>query len=320
MPDHSDDNTGKGRPGAAAQSPAQGVVYVAPRSALPGDSHDTISLRHVWQVLMRGKRTVIGFAAVFAIASVAYALLATEIYRAEVVLIPAKEQSTPMIGGQLGGLAALAGVDIADNNEVEAMAVLRSREFAREFIESRDLLPVLFEKEWDSENETWRSTNPDEVPEIRDAVKLFHKQILKIGEDRSTGLVTVAIEWTDPDVAAEWASVIVQRLNDRLRERALQEARTNVDYLQEEMAQTALFPLQESIGRLLEIELQKLMLAKGNAEFAFKVVDPAVPPRQRLRPKRAMIAIIGTLLGGLLGIFAVLAMHSVRDDGASAAA
>ena len=158
------------------------------------------------------------------------------------------------------------------------------------------------------------------MPDIRVAVKLFHEQILKIGEDRSAGLVTVAIEWTDPEVAAEWASEIVQRLNDRLRERALQEARTNVDYLREEMSRTTLFPLQESIGRLLEIELQKLMLAKGNAEFAFKIVDPAVPPRHRLRPKRAMIAIIGTILGGLLGVFAVLAIHSVRGDGASPAA
>ena len=314
MPEHRDDNKGKGQAGAAAHTPAQGVVYVAPGSVLTGDSQDRISLRHLWRILMRGKLTVIAFAAVFAIASVAYALLATEIYRAEVVLIPAKEQSTPMISGQLGGLAALAGVDIADSNEVEAMAVLRSREFAREFIESRDLLLVFFEDEWDAENQTWLSEDPDDQPEIRDGVKLFQEKILKIGEDRGTGLVTVAIEWTDPEVAAEWASVLVQRLNDRLRERALQEARTNVDYLQEEMARTTLFPLQESIGRLLEIELQKLMLAKGNAEYAFKVVDPAVPPKQRLRPKRAMSAIIGTLLGGLLGIFAVLAMHSVRAD------
>ncbi|MBU2677809.1 MAG: hypothetical protein KJP16_12070 [Gammaproteobacteria bacterium] len=304
----------------ATPTPAQGLVYVAPGHVLAGDSGDRISLRQIWHILLRGKYIVIASAAVFAVASVAYALLATEIYRAEVVLIPATEQSTPMIGGQLGGLAALAGVDIADSNEVEAMAVLRSREFAREFIRSRDLLPVFFAEKWDAENGRWSSSGPDEVPEIRDGVKLFHKQILKVGEDRSAGLVTVAIEWTDPDVAAEWAGALVQRLNDRLRERALQEARTNVDYLQQEMAQTTLFPLQESIGRLLEIELQKLMLAKGNAEFAFKIVDPAVPPKQRLRPKRAMTAIIGTLLGGLLGVFTVLVIHSVRDDDESAAA
>jgi uncharacterized protein involved in exopolysaccharide biosynthesis len=281
-----DDNRGIGQPENTAQVPAQGVVYVSPGHALSGVADDRISLRQIWQILLRGKHIVIAVTAVFALASVAYALLAEEIYRAEVLLVPAKEQSTPMIGGQLGGLAALAGVDVGGGNEVEAMAVLQSREFARDFIEDLDLLPMFFASEWAAEDERWRSTDPGEAPDIRDGVKYFHKRVLKVSEDRSTG-------------------------------RALQEARTNVDYLQAEMARTTLFTLQESIGRLLETELQKLMLAKGNEEFAFKVVDPAVPPKQRLRPKRAMTAIIGTLLGGLLGIFAVLLIHAGRGDDAS---
>jgi hypothetical protein len=51
-------------------------------------------------------------------------------------------------------------------------------------------------------------------------------------------MVTLAIEWTQPEVAAEWANALVQRLNRRLRERALREAETNVAYLQAEMART----------------------------------------------------------------------------------
>jgi uncharacterized protein involved in exopolysaccharide biosynthesis len=113
------------------------------------------------------------------------------------------------------------------------------------------------------------------MPDVRDAVKYFHKRVLKVSEEGSTGLVTLAIEWTDPDIAAEWASLLVRRLNDRLRERALQEA---------------------------------------------LIVDPAVPPKQRLRPKRAMTAIIGTLLGGLLGVFMVLAIHIGREEDASGTA
>ena len=54
------------------------------------------------------------------------------------------------------------------------------------------------------------------------------------------------------------------------------------------------------------------MLAKDNEEFAFKIVDQAVAPRERVRPKRALTAIIGTILGGLLGIFIVLVGHSGR--------
>ena len=140
------------------------------------------------------------------------------------------------------------------------------------------------------------------------------EEILKVSEQRTTGLVTLAVEWTEPEVAADWAGVLVRRLNDRLRERALQEAETNVAYLQSEMGSTTLVTLQESIGRLLESELQKLMLAKGNEEFAFKVLDSAIPPKQRVRPKRALTAVVGTLLGGLLGVFGVLIVHLGRSD------
>ena len=308
------DNEGRTRADDVAQIPAEGLVYVSPGPVFSGVSDDKISLRQIWQILWRGKRTVIAATTILALGSIAYALLAKEIYRAEVLLAPATEQSTPMIGGQLGSLAALAGVNLGagEGNGVVALAVLQSREFARDFIEQLDLMPIFFEEEWDAENDRWRVDDPTEAPDVRDGVKFFHEQIFEVSEERRTGLVTLAIEWTDPDVAAEWASILVHRLNDRLRARALQEAQTNVDYLQSEMAKATLVTLQESIGRLLEAELPKLMLAKGNEEFAFKIVDPAVPPRERLRPKRALTAIIGTILGGLLGIFIVLVGHSAR--------
>lgn len=303
-----------GRPDKVAQAPAEGLVYVSPGTVYSGASDDNISLRQIWQILWRGKQIVIATTIIFALGSVTYALLAKEIFRAEVLLVPATEQSAPMIGGQLGGLVALAGVSTGGRGGVEALAVLQSRKFARDFIEQLNLMPVFFVEDWDAEEGRWRENDPAEAPDIRDGVKFFRENILKVSEERTTGLVTLAIEWTDPGVAAEWAGILVRRLNDRLREGALQEAQTNVAYLQSEMAKTTLATLQESIGRLLESELPKLMLAKGNEEFAFKIVDPAVAPKQRVRPKRALTTIIGTMLGGLLGIFIVLVGHSGRAE------
>jgi uncharacterized protein involved in exopolysaccharide biosynthesis len=220
----------------------------------------------------------------------------------------------PMLGGQLGGLAALAGVNVGGGSEAEPLAVLRSRDFARQFIEDYELLQVFFEDDWDAENEAWLVDDPADAPDIRDAIKYFQENVLKVSEERTTGLVTIAVEWTDPDVAATWADVLVRRLNDRLRERALEEAEQNVAYLREEMAKSSLVTMQQSIGQLLQSELQKLMLARGNEEFAFKVVDPAIAPKQRTRPKRSIIAIIGTFLGGLVGAFVVLVAQSARSS------
>jgi uncharacterized protein involved in exopolysaccharide biosynthesis len=103
------DNEGRTQPDDVTRIPAEGLVYVLPAPAISGVSDDKISLRQVWRIIWRGKRTVIAATTIFALGSLAYALLATEIYRAEVLLAPAAQQSTPGIGGQLGGLAALVG-------------------------------------------------------------------------------------------------------------------------------------------------------------------------------------------------------------------
>jgi uncharacterized protein involved in exopolysaccharide biosynthesis len=296
-------------------SPAeQRLVYVMPEG---GPVDHEMSLREFWNVLWRGKWLIIAVTTVFAVAAVTYALMAREWYRAEVLLAPADEKTTPSLGGQLGGLAALAGVSVSGGGDsAEAIAVLQSREFAREFIEEFGLLTVFFADDWDEVGNRWLGENPEKWPDVRDAVKYFHENVLRVSEDRQTRMVTLAIEWTDPDAAAEWASALARRLNIRLRERALREAEGNVAYLRAEIAATNVVTLQQAIGRLLESELQKLMVARGNEDFAFRVIDSASTPKERARPKRALVAVIGTLLGGMVGVFFVLIWNALRPSSA----
>jgi uncharacterized protein involved in exopolysaccharide biosynthesis len=275
---------------------------------------DEIDLRDLWRIVWSGKWKIIALTSLFAIASLAYAFLATEWYRAEVLLAPAEQKSTPTIGGQLGGLAALAGVSIGGGDSAAAVATLRSRELAREFITDNDLVPVFFSDRWDPAANVWKVSEAGKTPDIRDAIRFFQEDVLQVSEDRKSGLTTVAIEWTDPEIAAAWTMDYVARANEKLRQRALQEAEGNVEYLQRELTRTNVLTLQQAIGRLLETELQKLMLARGNSEFAFTVVDAATPPKYHDRPRRAIIAIVATLAGGLLGLLWVFAVNAIRSD------
>ena len=276
-------------------------------------SEDEINLLEIWNIVWTGKWRIIGGTLVAVVLSVAYAMSATEWYRADVLLAPATERGSSSLPNQLGGLAALAGVNVGGDDSVEAVATVKSREFARGFIEEFDLLPVLFADLWNAEKQGWMVEDPSEQPDIRDAVRLFHEEMLRVSEDRATGLVTLAVEWTDPEVAARWAMLLVERLNSIMRQRALEEAETNVSYLQQQLAQTNVVTLQQAVGRLLESELQKLMLARGTQEFAFRVIDSAEPPKRRVRPKRTLIVIVGTLVGGLASLAWVFLGHALRS-------
>jgi uncharacterized protein involved in exopolysaccharide biosynthesis len=56
------------------------------------------------------------------------------------------------------------------------------------------------------------------------------------------------------------------------------------------------------------------MLAEVQEEFIFKVVDPAVIPELKSSPKRALICVLGTLLGGMLSVVIVLVGFALRKE------
>lgn len=299
--------------GQDTQERSDRLVYVMPQQMSGARTDDEVDLLALWNIVWRGKILVAVVTILFAVGSVLFALAQTEWYRAEVLLAPAEERSSTAVGGQLGGLAALAGVSVGGEGEVaEAMATLRSREFARAFIDENQLIQVFFADAWNEAASSWRAEDSSLWPDVRDAVIYFHEKVLEVSKDHQSGLVTLAIEWTDPEVAAIWADDLVRRLNARQRERALRTAEVNVAYLQAELAQTSVVTLQQSIGRLLESEMQKLMLARGNEEFAFRIIDGAEPPKYRVRPKRTQIAVLGTLLGGMIGVLIVCITYMVR--------
>jgi len=265
----------------------------------------------VIETLAAGYRKVLAASLLGAAVGLAYVLLAAPWYRAEVLLIPAGNQSAQGLLAQFGGLASLAGIDVGGAEVVEPVAVLRSRALIQRFIETREIITVLLARKWDAEEGRWKGDEKD-WPDIRDAVRYFDRKIRHVSEDRRSGLVTLAIEWKDPKAAAEWANGLARLLNDQMRERAISQANKNIQYLRMELDRNSVIAAQQSISRLLEYEIQKLMLAKGNEDFAFRVVDQAEVPKKRIRPLRALTVVMATVGGAILGALIVIAQGLIR--------
>jgi uncharacterized protein involved in exopolysaccharide biosynthesis len=282
------------------------------------DRNVAINLIDMWFLLWQSKWTVITTTAVCVSLALYYALTADPWYRSEVVLKLADTRQGQgilgQLGGGLGGLASLAGFEVNDNKSAEPLAVLRSREFAGAFIEDLNLLPVFFAYKWDASAKRWKSPDVEKQPDIRDGIKYFDSTVLKVQEDKKTGLITLAVEWTDAKTAAAWANMLVERANDRMRQRALVVGEANMNYLKQEMAASNVVTLQQSIGRVLEVELQKLVLAKANKEYAFRIIDHAQVPRRRDHPHRALIVIGAFLLGGAISAIFVVSRHVIRRN------
>ena len=76
--------------------------------------------------------------------------------------------------------------------------------------------------------------------------------------------------------------------------------------------------MRDAISKLVESQLQKQMLSKINEEYILKVIEPPFIPEVKSKPMRAVICILGTLLGGMLAIIWVIMRHynssSLKSD------
>ena len=77
-------------------------------------------------------------------------------------------------------------------------------------------------------------------------------------------------------------------------------------YLNDRLESASLVELRQAISRLIENEVQVMMVAEGETEYAFTVIDPPRIPLERIRPQRKLIVFLSGTLGGMIGIIWVL--------------
>ena len=102
----------------------------------------------------------------------------------------------------------------------------------------------------------------------------------------------------------------------RFLPRAIAEAQRSIDYLRREIKKTELVGVQTVIYRLVETQINNIMLAEVRDEYAFRVIDPAVAalPDDYVRPKPLLMAIAAAFLGLGLGVFlATMALLIARN-------
>lgn len=263
------------------------------------------SLPLLMQLVWHRRLAVLSVVAIFLLGGAAFAWLKAPVYRASVVMAPRQSDDrngafSALLGQMsgLGSLAGLVGLGASDGND--SLALLKSRALFESFARERNLLPVLFAALWDEKAGSWKSSlSPDEIPTYGDAWTLFNSRIRTISQDQKSGIVTMSINWKDRKATADWANDLAERANERLRQRAIEDSAASLGQLKLQLDRTSVVELQQSIYRLMEIEIKKEVLAKSRRDYAFSVIDPAVVPDvdRFVSPRRALILVSALILG-----------------------
>jgi len=297
---------------------------------------DEIDLRELFGALWRGKFLIM-LCVVAAIALAALYLRSAERkYTVSYVFKPvATEDAMPSLGG-LGGLASLAGVSLPSSSSGDFLTfkfMLKSEEVAQQLMQNDALVRGVFEREWNSETQSYRQpADGDLTPYIRGLKKLLtgegprdyappsaarlaewlKKDGFSSSEDRDTGFLTLSAETPEPDLMIQVMSDVTEETDRLLKERYIASAEQTMGFYQQQLAKARAREHREALAKLIAQEDQKLMLASKGTYF---VAEPLTKPSVSLNPtspKASLVLALSVVLGGFFGAALVLIRKALK--------
>ena len=298
------------------------------------DFDNEIDFLELFYVLLEGKWIIASLTSFISIIALIYSLLLPNIYEAKAMLVPVNPSSG--IAGALGGYSVLAGISGIslptggdEGNSAKAIEKIRSLSFFENNILPNIYLPDLMAvKSWnprtnilnfddsiyDTSSNTWirdYSYPQQQIPSPQESFEVYTISHLSLSEDKKSGFVSLSIKHQSPFVAKKWVELIVNEVNSFYRQKDKIESEKAASYLNQQISLTSLSEIKEALAQLLQEETKKLTLIEANQYYVFDYIDPPAVMEKKSEPKRAIICILGALLGGMLSVFIVLIRHYV---------
>lgn len=299
---------------------------------------DHINVLEFFDTLWKGKFTILFLVFVFSISSVFYALSLKDYYRSS-SLLSVNQDSNNSFGGlssvasQYGSIASFAGISLpseSGNKKDLVLATLNSRVFLERLLKNDWVLPGLYAassydkvtkklnfdkslynpvtKIWQIDNKTKKSFKPSLLE-----AHIKYKNILNIEDNISSGFIKIEIEHLSPFYAKEFLDIIIEEINLMIREQDMLESSNALKYLEDQINQTQVADIRNSINTMIQAQMKTQMLAKIKKDYLLSQIDPPYVAERKSRPTRSVICIFGAILGLALGIFIVLFKHYILN-------
>ena len=306
-----------------------------PNDQLNNNYDDGIDLRELFHILW-GRIFYIGaITSIFSLISIIYALMLPNIFQSQAMIMPMQE-GDGMKGmlGQYSGMASLAGISLpseSSSKAQEAIARIKSFEFfSNYFLPQIKLENLMSVKKWNqasntliydesdfnSESRQWvRKVSPPKssIPSSQEAYEKYQK-IMSIGEDTKTSFITLSVEHESPFVVQQWVEIIMDQIDQVMRDQDRQTATKSIEYLNSLAPTVNYEEIKQALASLQQEQMKRLMMVEANENYIFKVLDSPIVPEMKVKPKRSLIVILGTMLGMMLSVLGVLVLHYTRTS------
>ena len=297
-----------------------------------------IDLVEIIKTIWQGRKLIFLVTTIFVVIGVLYALLATPQYQAKLTLYPAGESQNGGLG-KLGGLASSFGLggmssssgyyipDVVKSRKILDKVINKKWEIA-EFDEPVNL--IVF----------WELEDPDHELNAEKAFDKLSKKIT-VSVDDDSGLITISVETKNAKLSADIANYIGDEVNDYIQHEQKSSTRQSRVYIEERLikikdelkeAEENLKEFQKGhriinespelqmeilrLKRNVEIKNQVYLTLEQQREIALieeikqmpvlNILDKAVTPKLKTKPKKNMIVLISFILGVFISCMLIM--------------
>jgi LPS O-antigen subunit length determinant protein (WzzB/FepE family) len=267
---------------------------------------DEINLLEVAYVLIKYKLVIILFAVVGLAGGymLARAKGPTYIGTAVIMAKDSDKPAMPNLGalGALGGFAA-AQLNLAGNPGLDKIEIhFGSRQFRAELIEKYELLddiyrlgaPKFYRRFFDTTAGQWLESETFAKPTPAKAADVFTRRFIGRDADTKRGTLTITVSSSDSAFTGKVIEGSLEHLNRYIQTDVQQDAKSNVDFLEQQLITIADPLLREKLQGMIAAEIEKAMLISREA---FKVIDkPFIAKRHRERIMYPAAASLGMFM------------------------
>jgi len=286
-----------------------------------------IQLNELFDILYNKKGLILILTFIFAIVSVSISLNISNVYKSKAILAPVSSyDSVSSMSSPLSSAASVIGLGMpgysASTKTQEAIKRIKSYDFFNNyFLANVQLENIMAVKNWDSEKniiiydsslydsekKIWVSNKPYQTkPSPREAYEIYLEN-LAVSQDMQ--FVDISIKHKSPYIAKKWLDIIITNINESMREVDKINAENAILFLNKALKNTNVQSLKIVISNILEGQLKTLMLAESSESYVLTIIDSPFIPEKQYFPNRALICILGTILGFILGVFISLIIY-----------
>ncbi len=237
-------------------------------------SEDEIDLSKVFRVVFRHAWLIFRITAGFAVVAMVVSLLLPKYYKAETRIAPPQEKggnlAAQLLGGQMGGLIAMAGGAGGVKTQGELyVSMLKSRTVLDRIVDRYDLMKLYDAK-------------------FREDARLKLLGLISAKEERKSGIIVLEVEDRSPKRASDVANAFIEELKTLTGGLAISEAGQRRMFYEEQLGQTKasliraedeIRDFQQRTG-MIQIDSQARAIIEGiarlRAEISVKEVEAKV--------------------------------------------